>query len=174
MNARNEKLSAWHRLTTVVSIKGHFDNSALTLFNRTGLTMSTSSKLRLLDEAGEMLEDNIARSLRKNPLVKITGDNLDIYVRTGHHSLDRHEKDLHMFASNIIFSRIAQLESFSTSFTMPSLGTLSPEKFFPNGHHRDTLTNTYCVLEEYWQSLKTSPGFKKCSQPTFIIFTKPR
>ena len=42
--------------------------------------------------------------------------------------------------------QIAQVGSFSTSFTMPSLGTLSPEKFFPNGHHRDTLTNTYCVL----------------------------
>ncbi len=42
--------------------------------------------------------------------------------------------------------QIAQLGSFSTSFTMPSLGTLSPEKFFPNGYHRDTLTNTYCVL----------------------------
>ncbi|KAH3770915.1 hypothetical protein DPMN_172214, partial [Dreissena polymorpha] len=68
MNARNEKLPAWHRLTTVVSIKGHLVDS------------------------------------------------------------------------------IAQLGSFSTSFTMPSLGTLSPEKFFPNGHHRDTLTNTYCVL----------------------------
>ncbi|KAH3700473.1 hypothetical protein DPMN_075452 [Dreissena polymorpha] len=27
MNARNEKLSAWHRLTTVVSIKGHLDDS---------------------------------------------------------------------------------------------------------------------------------------------------
>ncbi|XP_052224940.1 uncharacterized protein LOC127840570 [Dreissena polymorpha] len=109
MNARNEKLSAWHRLTTVVSIKGHLDDSALTLFNRMGLTMSTSSKLRLLDEAGEMLEDNIARSLRKNPLIKITGDNLDIYVRTGHHSLDRHNKDLHTFASNIIFSRVGNV-----------------------------------------------------------------
>ncbi|KAH3856944.1 hypothetical protein DPMN_099540 [Dreissena polymorpha] len=74
-----------------------------------GMTMSTSSKLRLLDEAGEMLEDNIARSLRKNPLVKITGDNLDIYVRTGHHSLDRHSKDLHMFAANIIFSRVGNV-----------------------------------------------------------------
>ncbi|KAH3770703.1 hypothetical protein DPMN_171995 [Dreissena polymorpha] len=27
MNARNEKLPAWHRLTTVVSIKGHLVDS---------------------------------------------------------------------------------------------------------------------------------------------------
>ncbi|KAH3778332.1 hypothetical protein DPMN_179787 [Dreissena polymorpha] len=71
--------------------------------------MSTSSKLRLLDEAGEKLEDNITRSLRKNPCVKITDNNLDIYVRTGHHSLDRRNKDLHMLALYIIFSRVGNV-----------------------------------------------------------------
>ena len=27
MNARNEKLSAWHRLTTIVALRGHMDDS---------------------------------------------------------------------------------------------------------------------------------------------------
>jgi hypothetical protein len=68
--------------------------------------MSPSSKLRLLDEAGELMNAGIASKVITNPLVKITGDNLDIYIRTGHQSLDRSNKDLHLFASNIIFSRV--------------------------------------------------------------------
>ncbi|XP_052218620.1 uncharacterized protein LOC127836178 isoform X2 [Dreissena polymorpha] len=88
MNARNEKLSAWHRLTTVVSIKGHLDDAALTLFNRMGLTMSSSSKLRLLGEAGDMLEHTM-NSTRRKKLLEITSDR---DVRPGHQAMDRHNK----------------------------------------------------------------------------------
>ena len=45
-----------------------------------------------------------------NPLVKITGDNLDLYVRTNHVSSENRNKDLHMFTSNIILPRIATID----------------------------------------------------------------
>ncbi|XP_053386739.1 uncharacterized protein LOC128550851 isoform X2 [Mercenaria mercenaria] len=146
MKARNEKLSAWHRLTTMVAVKGHLDDSALTRFNHLGVMLCTTSKIRLLEEAGESMEKNIARELVNNPLVKITGDNLDIYIKTGHRSLDRSNKDLHLFASNIIFSRIAKPGIYSTSVRHTPLERIRPEMFFPTGHHRQTLVNSYCVI----------------------------
>lgn len=72
--------------------------------------MSPTTKLRLLDEAGEHMSTGIVSKLVVNPLVKITGDNLDIYVRTGLQSPERSNKDLHMFASNIIFSRVSKVK----------------------------------------------------------------
>lgn len=44
--------------------------------------MSTSTKLRLLDKAWESMDPCIMTQWKENPLVKVTGDNLDIYVRT--------------------------------------------------------------------------------------------
>lgn len=40
----------------------------------------------------------------------LTGDNLDIYVKTLHLSKDRRHKDLHVFTSNVIFSRVATVD----------------------------------------------------------------
>ena len=88
---------------------------ALARLNHMGLTLSSTSKLRLLEEAGNRMETNIVLSLQKNPVVKITGDNLDIYVKTGHKSLERSNQDLHLFASNIIFSRVCTACSFFQS-----------------------------------------------------------
>lgn len=39
-----------------------------------------------------------------------TGDNLDIYVKTSHLSRHRRNKDLHLFTSNVIFSRISKMD----------------------------------------------------------------
>ncbi|XP_060572948.1 uncharacterized protein LOC132730884 isoform X2 [Ruditapes philippinarum] len=146
MNSRNNQLSAWHRMTTFVAIKGHLDDSALVRLNHLSLTMSPSSKLRLLDEAGELMNAGIASKVITNPLVKITGDNLDIYVRTGHQSMDRSNKDLHLFVSNIIFSRIAKPGQYSLVADPYPLSSLQPEMFFPRGHFQQTLRNTYCIL----------------------------
>ncbi|KAL4236167.1 hypothetical protein ACF0H5_004553 [Mactra antiquata] len=116
MNGRNEQLSAWHRLTTFIAIQGQLNDTAMTRLNHLGLTLSTTSKLRLLDEAGNRMETSVASIVLKNPIVKITGDNLDIYVRTGHKSLERTNQDMHLFASNIIFSRVGRILMEFTPF----------------------------------------------------------
>ncbi|XP_060578320.1 uncharacterized protein LOC132735396 [Ruditapes philippinarum] len=146
MHARSDKLSAWHRLTTIVTIKGHTDDSAITRLNRMGLTLSVSTKLRLLDEAGAMMDTAIVSKLQTNPLFKVTGDNLDIYIRTGHKSLEKSNTDLHLFASNAIFSRVAKPGVFNTARVSRPLHTLYPYMFFLSGHYRQTMVNSYCVV----------------------------
>lgn len=42
-----------------------------------------------------------------NPLAKITGDNLDVYIKRDVITATTRNKDLHLFASNIILPRIA-------------------------------------------------------------------
>jgi hypothetical protein len=86
---------------------------ALRRLNHLGLTLSTTSKLKLLDEAGNRMETSVASTLQRNPIVKVNGDNPDIYVRTGHKSLERSNQDIHLFASNIIFSRVGIIAFFS-------------------------------------------------------------
>ena len=49
--------------------------------NKLGLTMSTTSKLRLLDEAGNYNMTELLAYLKTKPLLKITGDNLDVFIK---------------------------------------------------------------------------------------------
>ncbi|KAH3695869.1 hypothetical protein DPMN_083327 [Dreissena polymorpha] len=80
---------------------------AFTRLNRRGVTMSTTTKLRLLDEASGIMDKGIvSQYCRSHPLVNKTGDNLDMYIRTGQKYLEKSNRDLHMFASNVLFNRV--------------------------------------------------------------------
>ena len=50
------------------------------------MTQSPTSKLRLQDEAVILANTAIINDLKEFRICKITGDNLDIYVRTGEQS----------------------------------------------------------------------------------------
>jgi hypothetical protein len=118
---------------------------ALTRFNHMGLVLSVSSKVRLQDEAVQQTQETLVNSLRANPLVKITGDNLDMYIKTGHQSTEKQHKDLHLFASNIMFTRIATPD---LSIQQPVFNheSVSADEFIPHAAYKDTLLNSYCVL----------------------------
>ncbi|CAG2199887.1 unnamed protein product [Mytilus edulis] len=148
MKSRCEQLSAWHRLTTLVATTGHVEDRfhflycvyqictpALARFNKLGITLSTISKIRLLDEAANNAEKAIVKELQTNPLVKITGDNLDIYVSANHQSTEKLNKDLHLFASNIIFSRLAgpDLDNRNPQLILQNL---HPERFLPHDSYK--------------------------------------
>ena len=75
--------------------------------NRIGVTLSTSSKQRLIKEAGEISQNLLTEYLEDNPLLKITGDNLDVYIKTRCKTVDKSNSDLHLFASNAISTRLA-------------------------------------------------------------------
>ncbi|XP_060586522.1 ATP-dependent DNA helicase RecQ-like [Ruditapes philippinarum] len=96
----------------------------------------------VLDEAGNGSDLGIVSELKNNPIIKVTGDNLDIYVRTDHKSLDKHKKDLHLFASNIIFSRIAQPHMYSLRENSIPLSNLTSDLFLPHGHYTETLMSS--------------------------------
>ncbi|KAH3843149.1 hypothetical protein DPMN_116657 [Dreissena polymorpha] len=115
--------------------------AALTRFNRLGVTMSTTTKLRLLDEASSIMDKGIVSRLQKSPLVKITGGNLDMYIKTGQQSLEKSNRDLHLFASNI-----ASPDKYSLVPTRTPLTDLNAEMFLLSGNYRSTLVNSYSVI----------------------------
>jgi hypothetical protein len=63
----------------------------------------------ILTKESSSSKKNIIEMLRRNPLAKITGDNLDVYIKRDIVSGMNKNKDIHLFASNIIFPRIAKI-----------------------------------------------------------------
>ena len=117
----------------------------MTRLNHLGLMQGTTSKLRLLDEAGKMTDHHIVEQLRSNPLVKITGDNMDFYVKTNHQSTERAHKDLHYFVSNIIFSRVATPD-LSTSQVAVDRQSIIPAMLLPHGLYLERLQHCYMII----------------------------
>ncbi|CAG2194770.1 unnamed protein product [Mytilus edulis] len=74
--------------------------------NRMSLSLSCSGKLRILDKAVLASHNMLVEAIRTNPLMKITGDNLDMYIRTNHQRTDNSNQDIHWFASNAFFTRL--------------------------------------------------------------------
>lgn len=69
--------------------------------------MSTSTKIRILDECAQLNVTSAVSYLRSYPLLKITGDNLDVYIRVGLKTVQNSNRDLHLFASNDLSCRVA-------------------------------------------------------------------
>ena len=122
---------------------------------------TSTNKIRLLDEANSQVSNNIINTIQNKKICKVTGDNLDIYVRTGQQLATSGHKDLHFFASNIIFPRCASLEISNSrpKVIQSDLKQISPEKLLPMGTYKLKLVNSYKVLigrilAEYFQELK--------------------
>lgn len=90
------------------------EKHAQTRLNHLGLLLSWSVRVSLQEDIHKKAEKNIVDTIKLNPLMKITGDNVDVYVRTSSLNRERRNKDLHLFASNIIFSRIATIDMPNT------------------------------------------------------------
>lgn len=61
--------------------------------------------------------------------MKITGDNVDVYVRSTSQSTEKGNRDLHMFARNIIFARIPVYHLVSAIKPHVRLECLVPNMF---------------------------------------------
>jgi len=117
----------------------------ITRLNTVGFGLCPKSKYSLLDEAAAQSRQQLLQDMMLNPLVKITGDNLDIYVRTNHITSENHSKDLHMFTSNIILSRIATTDLDNRAPQINSTEIL-PEDCLLNGHESHSLLTGYAVI----------------------------
>jgi hypothetical protein len=80
--------------------------------------------------------------LRRNPLAKVTGDNLDVYIKRDIISGMNRNKDIHLFASNIIFPRIAKI---TMENTRPANQQISITNLTFNDQQRSHLLNLYKV-----------------------------
>ena len=124
-----------------------FKQQLLSRMNKLGITQSPWSKLQLLDKCAEVSETQIVEALKKNPVCKITGDNLDVFVRTQHQSSDKQHKDMHLFTSNIIISRLPIFYSEGDICDVrPKDLDIKPEHFILSATERGHLLDSYAVL----------------------------
>ncbi|XP_076116504.1 uncharacterized protein LOC143083974 [Mytilus galloprovincialis] len=144
MFTRNPELSAYQRLITALCIRGRAEDMLLSRLNKIGLTLSTASKQRLIEECGKNSNKKLTDYLEGSPLLKITGDNLDIFIKPSCQSVEKSNYDLHLFASNAISCRAAT----------PDLNTSAPKDVGPlnsdivrlTDTEKDQIRNSYIVL----------------------------
>ncbi|CAC5371189.1 unnamed protein product [Mytilus coruscus] len=95
MFARNNKNSGIQRCITLLAVKGDANDEFIRRLNRMSLSLSCSGKLRIFDKAVVASHNMLVEAIRTNPLMKITGDNLDMYIRTNHQRTDNSNQDIH-------------------------------------------------------------------------------
>ena len=74
--------------------------------NRLSLSLFCPGKVKILDKAADTTKALFTEQIKDNPRVKITGDNLDMYIRTNHQRQDNSNTDIHWFASNAVSCRL--------------------------------------------------------------------
>ncbi|XP_048244381.1 uncharacterized protein LOC124126857 isoform X2 [Haliotis rufescens] len=166
MRMRNIHLTAWHKMVGCILIRGHLEDQSMVLLSNIGLCQSPTTKLRMMAQAVTQTKLNIVRSLQCNPLIKITGDNLDVYIRSSKVGSTKNDnKDLHMFASNIIFSKFADI-NLSTSPPPLSSTCINASDVLPNEDTLNKLSSAYIVL--IGRILKDIPALSWLNIPTHI------
>ena len=76
-----------------------------------------------------------------------SGDNLDIYVKTSHMTSERKNRDLHLFTSNVIFSRVATIDMSNDSpKTEPSNLSAADVLLSSNELQKEKLVHAYSIL----------------------------
>ncbi|KAL5017472.1 hypothetical protein ScPMuIL_007061 [Solemya velum] len=131
--------------------------------NHLGLVLSPERRQRLQDSAQEKTLKLVTETLKSQPLVKITGDNLGIYVKTSNLGINRRNKDHHLFTSYVLFSRVATIDMNNDS-PKTDLCKISSEQMLLNNNYlqRQKLIHAYSVLL----------GRILCKLPAFHTFKK--
>ncbi|XP_069124032.1 uncharacterized protein [Argopecten irradians] len=116
-----------------------------TRLNQMGLVLSHERRLKFQDSVNESSNKLLVDHLKKNPLIKITGDNLDIYVKTSQINTERRNQDLHLFTSNIIFSRLARID-MDNKPPRTDVNNIGAEKILLSDDQKDQLLDAYGIL----------------------------
>ena len=128
----------------------HLTFQGFTRLNKLGITMACSSKLRLQDECAKMSRKSIVTTLASSPLVKLTGDNLDIYIKTGNKAVDTNNKDLHMFATNLISTRLATSDMDNKP---PPVHNVFDRDLLLSAEEKEKLKYSYTILVRKYVNL---------------------
>ncbi len=145
LHQRDIQLSAFQRLLTLLCVKGKADDDLITRLNKLGITLSTRSKLNILETCGTVSRKNTVQAIKSRSYVKITGDNLDMYVRTQHQASDRSHRDLHLFTSNLITHRLP-LQEVPNAPPIVDVTRLTPEDFLPSVQEKHHLLEAYGII----------------------------
>ncbi|XP_063435690.1 uncharacterized protein LOC134716611 [Mytilus trossulus] len=108
-------------MMTAICKWGQAEDMLITRLNRVGVTLSPTSKQRLIKKAGEISHKALCDYLKEKPLLKITGDNLDIYIKSCCVSIDKGNTDFHLFASNALTSRLSSVDMDNRTPVFPEV-----------------------------------------------------
>ena len=95
-------------------------------------------KLKLLDEAACMSQRNLRKDIIKNPIPKILGDNLDIFIK-GYLG----NKDMHLFTSIVVFPRIPCLH---LSMIGNNIKDVTSESLALKGDDLNSILQAYSII----------------------------
>lgn len=112
--------------------------------NKLGITLSPTSKLRLLDECGTEGRRSTVEKLKDCELCSLVGDNLNFRIKTKHQRSDHKIQDCHYFAVLMIFARRTDI--------FQELSTVKPvcnPEILPLEHFILKPAEKTCLLESY-------------------------
>lgn len=94
-----------------------------------GFTLSHRSKLSLLDIVGGHFNDEAVKLVKQGKQMQGTGDNWDFRIKAHDMRSNNQNKDVHYFASNLVFERVPVPEKLSDVTPKRNIRTL-PNSFF--------------------------------------------
>ena len=113
--------------------------------NRLGVTLCSTSKLKLLERCEQESESRMVSHLQKVPFIKLTGDNFDQYVRASQQTSERQHQDRHWFSTILTFCRIP-VQHLPSEIKKVDPGFITPEMFLLTGlEERRRMLNGYKV-----------------------------
>ncbi|KAK6175941.1 hypothetical protein SNE40_014314 [Patella caerulea] len=157
LKLRYNNLSAFHRMVSAITLKGGLNDRGQARLNYLGMTLSCERRLQFQESISLSSENLIIDKLKFNPLIKITGDNLDVYIKASQLFTDKRNKDLHMFASNVIFSRIARMDMDIESPNV-DVNSIQAADVLLSSYQQEQLLDVYGVL--IGRIMSKLPGMK--------------
>jgi len=112
-----------------------------------GLSLSSTSKLSLVQEASQYNDDRAVKKLQSCCLCNLVGDNCDIRIGTRHQTTQHQVKDCHYFGILLVFSRLSeQLKAMQTNQPSIDVASIDVGQFvIDSSEERQLLMNSYKV-----------------------------
>ncbi|XP_028419195.1 uncharacterized protein LOC114544904 [Dendronephthya gigantea] len=115
MIQRNHELSLVQRINTLIMAEGNAKKQLYTRCQKVGFALSHQSKVNLLDEIGGHFADEAITMVKNGCKMQGTGDNWDFRILCHDMRKDHQNKDMHYFASNLLFERVPIPDNLSLS-----------------------------------------------------------
>ncbi|XP_066914508.1 uncharacterized protein [Clytia hemisphaerica] len=131
LSSRWHELSYLKRITTVLLIEGGCSKKLQQRLTKLGVCLSYSTRDVLLNALGQHFMDGAVEILKKNATLRGTGDNWDMKIKMDHMRKAVQNKDLHLFASNLIKNRV-DFKHLPNDRPIGKISELNMSKLVPN------------------------------------------
>ncbi|XP_028418476.1 uncharacterized protein LOC114543852, partial [Dendronephthya gigantea] len=145
MIQRNHELSLVQRINTLIMAEGNAKKQLYTRCQKVGFALSHQSKVNLLDEIGGHFADEAITMVKNGCKMQGTGDNWDFRILCHDMRKDHQNKDMHYFASNLLFERVPIPDNLSLS-PKHDIKTLENSSFLLSVAESKKLLEDYKVI----------------------------